>query len=222
MNPQQNNGIPSIKQPGNWSPFQDYSNDMMPQEPKQSFFGRYKKLLIVSGVALVLLLGLAILASMSKKENSTVNSPVEMTQYSGSLFDMSYAKDLNIISDESDQDGGWALMIGPDKESADSNISVYVTKTEQLYVDAEDGLKNQQDDGVDVQDIKTSDVTLANQTVSKATGTITDEQGKRATVAFVYVKDGDNYIVVSAKYPEGTKNIDDSFDAMLSSIKLKS
>lgn len=220
MYPEQNNGVPSIKQPGNWSPLNDYSNDMLPQPPKESFFGRYKKLLIVCGVAFVLLIGLAILASLTSKKTTTASTNVEMTSYSGSQFSMSYPKDLNIISDESDQEGGWSLLIGPDKESVDSNVSVFVTRAEQLYVDAEDGLKSQQDDGVEVQEIKTADVSIAGQTTQKATGVITDDQGNRLTVAFAYVKSGDTYIVVAAKYPEGTKVIDDSFDAMLSSIKL--
>ncbi len=220
MYPEQNNGIPSIKQPGNWSPLNDFSNDMLPQAPKQSFFGRYKKLLIVAGGAFILLLGLAVVASLSSSKNGT-NASIDMQSYSGSVFDMTYAKGLNVISDESDQEGGWALMIGPDKESAASSISIYVTKADQLYKDSEEGLINQQDSGQDVKEIKTTDVKLAGESTQKSSGVVLDDQGNRITVVFSYVKSGDNYIVVSAKYPEGTKIIDDSFDSMLESIKLK-
>ena len=104
---------------------------------------------------------------------------------------------------------------------AASSISIYVTKADQLYKDSEEGLINQQDSGQDVQEIKTTDVKLAGESTQKSSGVVLDDQGNRITVVFSYAKSGDNYIVVSAKYPEGTKIIDDSFDSMLESIKLK-
>ncbi len=229
MDPNQNqpsNQVPSIKQPGNWSPLNDPSYDVQP--PKKSFFSQYKKLIIISSVALVVLIGLAIAGAMSspKKTNQTdlagPTTNVELANYDKQKFSMSYAKGLSIALDEAyDEGNSWYLLFAENAENSAYNLAVYVTKDKPYYSSSEEGLYEQQDTGVELLNIVTSEVTLAGSKTQKSVGEITGNDGKQLYSVFSSVNIGDQYVLVTAKYPKNDSRINDSFDAMIGSIKLK-
>ena len=227
MNPNQNqptNSIPSIKQPGNWSPLQEFSNDSQP--PKQSFFSRYKKLIIITGISLIILVSLTVLGSlMGEQTDGYIEGPkttVALSQYDKERFSMSYPNGLNTLIDEVTEDGkGWFLLFSDASENPPYTLSVYLTSQDPLFVSNEEGLANQQEEGVTAQNVITNDVALAGATAKKSLGEIKGTDGKDYYVAFSYVQIGENFILVNAKYPKDNKEIHDSFDAVIGSIKLK-
>ncbi len=229
MNPDQNqpgSNIPSIKQPGNWSPLNDYSNDFHP--PKPSLFSKYKKLIIVSSVAILLLIGLAIAGSASKQKTETegfVPGPttsVETSNYDQAKFSMIYAKDLQIAIDEASADqNSWFLLFAEDAENSPYNLSIYVTNEVPFYQNSEEGLLESQDLGNVPINIVTSDVTLAGVKTQKSIGEILKSDNLNYYVAFTSAKIGEKYVVVSATYAKDNAQIHNSFDAMIGSIKLK-
>lgn len=221
----QNNNVPSIKQPGNWSPLDNYTNDVQP--PKQSFFSRYKKLIIVSIVALVLLIGLAILASLTdskKGQNSNIagsKTSVQMQSYDGRNFSMTYAKGLDILPINSANDDGNQLILSDGGDNPSYDISINISTDDPLYASSEDGLKSNLN-GEDIpSNLQTSDVVMAGNSTQKTVGELTDNNG--ITYYFVYsgVNVGGKFVMLTAKYAKDNSLINDSFDAMLGSIKLK-
>lgn len=224
-NNQNSNQIPSIKQPGNWSPLNDYSNDIPP--PKKSFLSRYKKLIIITAIALVVLIALTIAgatSSPSDKKNDLTGptTNVELSSYDKQKFSMSYANGLNIAIDEAyEEDSSWYLLFAENTENSPYNLAVYVTKDKPFYSSSEEGLYEQQDSGVELSNIVTTDVVLAGSNTQKTVGEITDSDGKQLYSVFTSVNIGDQYVLVTAKYPKDNTQINDSFDAMIGSIKLK-
>lgn len=229
MNPNQNqpeSNIPSIKQPGNWSPLNDYSNDFQP--PKPSLFSRYKKLIIVSVIAIIVLVGLAIASAATKPKTETqgfVPGPttsVQTANYDQVKFSMIYAKDLKIAIDEASGDqNDWLLLFAENSENSPYNLSVYVTDEEPFYQSSEEGLFETQDLGVEPINIVTSDISVAGVKTQKSIGEIQKSDNLNYYVAFTSAKVGEQYVVVSATYPKDNTQIHDSFDAMVGSIKLK-
>jgi hypothetical protein len=227
MNPNQNqpnNQIPSIKQPGNWSPLNDPTYDLPP--PKKSFFSKYKKLIIISSVAVILLVGLAIVESLGSSNSASTNlegakTSVELSNYDGQKFSMSYAKSMNIVIDEPSEDSAeWYLMFGKDIEESDYTVSVYLTEEAPFYADSEEGAREQLGVGVEPTNLVTSDVVVAGVSTPKTVGEYSQD-GKDYYVAYTDVKIGDQYLSISATYPTDNAEIHDSFDAMVGSIKLK-
>lgn len=228
MNPNQNphDNLPSIKQPGNWSPLGNYSNDLPPPQ-KQSFFSKYKKLIIVSIIAVLLLIGMAIAGSLSKsktpkvanKVNVHATTNVPLTSVSNAKFSLDYPKSLNIISDLATPDDGWLVVLG--QNNAPPRIEIALTKNAPFYVNSEEGLTEQQSLGVEPINVITTDVVIAGIQTKKSVGEVTGDDGKQLNTVFTSAKVGDKYIVVSGYYPKDNQDINDSFDAMLGSISLK-
>lgn len=229
MDPNQNqpsNQVPSIKQPGNWSPLNDPSYDIQP--PKQTFFSKYKKLVIISVIALVILVGLTIVAAISPPggtKGSNLAGPttnVELTNYDKQKFSMSYAKGLNISIDEAYEEGdSWYLLFAENTENPPYSLAVYVTKDKPFYSSSEEGLYEQQDAGVELSNIVTTDIILAGSKAQKSVGEIIGGDGRQLYSVFTSVNIGDQYVLVTAKYPKDNSQINDSFDATVGSIKLK-
>ena len=228
MNPNQNqnqyNNVPSIKQPGDWSPLSNYSNDVPPPQ-KKSFFSKYKKLIIVSVIAILLLIGMAVVASLSKSKTAKVANKVNvhattnvpLTFVSNDKFSLDYPKSMNIISDLSTPDDGWLVVLGQNV----ARIEIALTKNAPYYADSEEGLAEQQALGVEPINVTTTDVVIAGIQTKKSVGEVTGDDGKQLNTVFTSAKVGDKYIVVSGYYPKDNQDINDSFDAMLGSISLK-
>ena len=225
MNPNQNqptNNIPSIKQSGNWSPLNDPSYDLPPQP---SFFKRWKKLIIIVAVSVVFLIGLAITASLtspSAKYQEGPKTSLQLENYDKQFFSMSYPKGLNISIDEGSVDGkSWYLSFAENIENSPYNLSVYSTDQAPFYSSSEEGLLEQQELGVEVTNVSTSDVVLAGVQTKKSVGQITSSDGKDYYVVFSGTNVGERYVMVTARYLKDNTLIHDSFDAVIGSIKLK-
>lgn len=222
MQPNQpSNNVPSIKQPGNWSPFDNYTNDIPP--PKQSFFSKYKKLIIVSAVSIVLLITLAVLASTSDTSNKYTEGPstdVTMASLENSTLSMSYPEGMMIVNNAVDEAGDYGLYIVTNQDSL-TGVSVSVMSADPLYGDATTGLSSNQTSGSEPTNITESDVVMAGQQTTKAVGDITSEDGKTYKAVYAGVMVGSKFVMVTAEYLPDNSNMADSFDAMIGSIKLK-
>lgn len=227
MNPEQNqqSNIPSIKQPGNWSPLDNYTNDMPP--PKQSFVARYKKLIIVSAVAVLLLVGLAVLTALtSPKKASDQNlegakTYLETVSYSDSSLSLNYLKGLNILENKDLSSGEYQLVLAENTDNSPYNISINISEQDPLYPTSADGLNSNIPGDVQLTNVLTTDVVMAGKQTQKSYGELVGEDGKSYYEVYTGVNINSKFVTVNAEYPKDDKNINDSFDAMLGSIKLK-
>lgn len=226
--PQYNN-IPSIKQPGEWSPVSDQTYIMPP--PKKPFLGRYKRLVIIFVVAMVVLVGVAVMATLTTNKNGkSDNLPgsttsVSMTNYDGKTFSMQYPQGLSIIADEEidEENSGWYLLIMDDQSDSAAKYSIYVSvsKDDPFYIDDEDAINQEVDDGVSVSNFRSSEVVLAGNKTTKGEADYVGSEDQNYVTRYSQTKIGDKYISVFAYNLADDSRINDSFDAMLGSIRLK-
>lgn len=229
MNPNQQpqyNNVPSIKQPGNWSPMNDPSYNLPP--PKKSLFGRYKKLIIIAAVALILLIGVAVLAAVTSTKSdqsqnlSGATTSVKMTNYDGQKFSMQYPEIANKVADEaSDAPDSWFLLLMDQSESPKYKISVLVSSDDPFYADDENAISELVDNGIKPSSFKSSDVVMAGNKTTKGEAEYTDNNGQNFYARYAHTKIGDKNISVFMYNTTDNTQLNDSFDATVGSIKLK-
>jgi len=231
QNQQQNNpGNQPTSNPGGGP---DGAWDFLYNQPdspkKESFFSRYKKLIIIAGSAFVLLIVLGIVASLSSNGSSTTKTSslevptttVSTTAYDGKYFSMSYASSLKINADEVLEDEeGWFLQLADDPELPAYDIAVRVSSEVSPYADSEEGVRELIDPGNQPNNVVTTDVLLAGEPTKKSVGEFTNDLDD-VYLVYTSAQIGDKYITVSGMYSRSNQEINDSFDAMIGSIKLK-
>ena len=191
---------------------------------KQSFFRRNKKISLIVGIALGVLLLVTVLAvvsggnSKSKLKSATTN--VELAQYSKDVFSMQYAKSLKINNDDKTDDG-WLVTFADDPEISNYGLDVRITTSEPIFIDGNDALANQLEDDTETRESVTSDVVIAGKTGSKTVAKFTGIDDKEYYVVYAEVQIGSKFVELSGIYPVTSADIHNSLDAMLGSIKLK-
>lgn len=193
---------------------------------------RRKKLYLMAGISLGILLLLGLIAAMSgdkktatsvmERAASNAQTSVEMADYDQQGFSLKYPKGLNVLTSEALEDQpGWFLDFRPSENEASYSVSLLSSNVESEYESGEDAITELADDGVEPHNIQTSDVVVAGVKSKKTTASFTRD-GVEYIMVYVYAHtDKQHYLEVTATYDKKLTNITDSFDVMLGSIKIK-
>lgn len=223
QNPQQQN---------NWSPQSPspYSfADLPPVDPRAK---RRKKLLIIVGISLGVLLVLAVISALvgggggssspMQSASSTAQTKVELTNYDRQGFSFNYPKSLNVLAEEALEDRtGWFVSLKPSETDDSYDVSLVSSDVEPEYATGEEAVVEIMGESVSLQNIQTSDVVIAGVKSKKTTATFNKDE---ATYVIVYAyahPDDTRHLEVTAVYDQKLTDITGSLDVLLGSIKLK-
>lgn len=192
---------------------------------KQSFFKQNKKFSIIVGGCLGFLLIMtivAVIASMGSSNQSPAVTSESLTSHSNDEFSIAYASSMKIEFDERATDSeDWNLVFTEDPEISDYEVKVTASKTQPDYAPGEESVTNLLDVDTEIRELATTEVSLVGQTAQKAIAKFTGDDDREYYVVSVQAQSGEKWVQINATYPVDNTAIHDSFDAMVSSIKLK-
>lgn len=202
--------------------------DLMPaQAPEDPRAKMRKRILLIAGVSLGFLVFIAVIASLSSSGSKTpkgtnvyVPGPetqIEQSNYDSDVLTLKYPKSLSIAADDPlEEEYGRSLqLIGND-----ANVGIYISGNVPEYEDNDEAIIEVAPDGVELVNIKTTSALNAGQRSEKITAEYTDAE-KEYVVFYSKGQVGERYVIASGTYLKESKDITDSLDAMLGSIKLK-
>ncbi len=196
------------------------------EPPKQpSLFAKYKKLILFMLVPMIIITILAAIYSFTKKDSSLplAQTNVATSQYDGQYFSMNYASSLRKDTDEKLEDGsnGWFLSFAEeDYENTKYKIFVKVSDQPPNEEASQESLNQVVDEGIELSNITSSEVSLAGDTATKYVGEYTNDIATK-NVFYVTTHKNGKYLTVSGEYNKDNSDISNSLDAMLDSVKLK-
>lgn len=193
-----------------------------------------KKILIISGVGLAVLMLIAALATVMTEDKSGSSGSLDKSKFGPSVysastaepemvdnaaFSLTYPKALQKTDDEvfEDQFGGLVSFIDGNDPS-EYEIGVLVTDNESEYLSGEDAVVELVEE--EVSNVQTGDVTVAGTPGKISSGEFTRNKKKWAVV-YSHTKVGEYYVEFTAIYNQEIEYITDSINALLGSIKLK-